>query len=113
MEEIDEALTTSQRLKRRAVMRQNRSKIRLAEAKSARKKAPKEVLVKRSIKAARELLSKKLAGGKSKSELSFSERERIEKKLASKKGAIKELAKKLFKVISAKEKAKFDKKQNT
>ena len=107
--DIEEALTASQRIKRGASMRKNKGKIARSKEKNSKKLAPKEVLVKRSLIAARKVMAKKLAGGKDVSGLSFSERERIEKALAKKKGKIKALAKKLFKDIMAKEKAKFSK----
>lgn len=64
----------------------------------------------RALKAARNLLFKKLTGQRSKDELSFSERSRIEKVLSKKQGKIKAIAKKILPKLIQKEKAKRAKK---
>ena len=94
------------RMKMKAAFRKNKAKIMLGRKKAAKKLASPEKLKKRAEKAARQILIKKILKQRSKDDLSFAGRASIEKKLASKKGAIKKIAKKLLPQIKAKDKAK-------
>lgn len=104
--EIDEALTTAQRLKMKAAFRKNKAKIALGKKKAATKLASPEKLKKKAQKQARDMLAKKMLKDKDKSELSFAGRQDLEKKLDKKKGAISKLAKKLLPQVKAADKAK-------
>ena len=105
-----EALTAIQRIKRRAIMRKSKAAIARGRRRSEKKKPTLKVMKNRALKAARNLLFKKLAGQRSKDELSFSERSRIEKVLSKKQGKIKAIAKKILPKLIQKEKAKRAKK---
>ena len=114
IEEIDtplvEALTAIQRIKRRALMRKSKAAIARGRKRAARRKPTIKVMKNRALKAARNLLAKKLAGGRSKAELSFAERNRIEKVLAKKQSKIKAIARKILPKLIKKEKEKQAKK---
>jgi len=107
---LDEALTAVQRIKRRAIMRKSKAAIARGRRRAEKKKPTLKVMKNRAMKAARNLLFKKLAGQRSKDELSFAERSRIEKVLSKKQGKIKAIAKKILPKLIQKEKAKRAKK---
>lgn len=102
----DEALTAVQRIKRRAIMRKSKAAIARGRRRAEKKKPTLKVMKNRAMKAARNLLFKKLAGSRSKDELSFAERSRIEKVLSKKQGKIKAIAKKILPKLIQKEKEK-------
>jgi hypothetical protein len=104
--DFSEAMSLQHRMKMKAAFRKNKAKIMLGRKKAAKKLASPEKLKKRAEKAARQILIKKILKQRSKDDLSFAGRASIEKKLASKKGAIKKIAKKLLPQIKAKDKAK-------
>lgn len=106
-EEIaNEALTNAQRIKAKATFRKNKSKIKRGREKAKRKLATPDKLLKRAQKAARKEVEKKLLKGKSKSDLSFSARQGLEKKVDKKKGVIKRVAKKLLPSVRKKDRSK-------
>lgn len=107
--EIREALNAQQRAKARATFRRSKAKIQRGRKKAAKKKASTEKLIKRAEKTARKMFIKKAAGGKDKDDLSFAQRQAIEKKVDKKKTAIKRLAKKLLPSIRKKELARLAK----
>jgi hypothetical protein len=96
--QIDEALTAQQRMKKRTQMRILAPKIAMAKKRNAKKMATKEKLEDRAKKQAKNMLVMKIAK-KPKSEMSFSERERVEARLAKMKTQINTIAKKLFKNV--------------
>jgi hypothetical protein len=104
--ELTEALTPQQRMKRRQIMRSLKSRIKLGRQRASRRRASTEVLRARALRAARNELTKRMTGGKSKGELSFGTRARIEKSLAQKKTMIKSLAQRLLSQVRAKENAR-------
>ena len=104
--ELDEALNLQQRMKAKQNFRKNKAKIAIGRKKAEKKIASPEKLMDRAMKAARKMVEKKLLQGKSKDELTFAAREALEKKLESKKGLIKKLAKKLLPKIKEKERNK-------
>lgn len=104
-----EALTAKQRMKMKIAMKKNKAKIALGRKKAAKKLASPDQLKKRSEKAARQLLLKKILKDRGKEDLSFSQRQEIEKKLDKKKAAIKKIAKKLLPTIKAKDRSKLKK----
>ena len=76
-----------------------------AREKSKRKIADKETLEKRAKNQAKKALEKKLSGGKSKSELSLSQRAQLEKRIKKKAKVIERGAKKLRKKVKADDRA--------
>lgn len=103
VENIDEALTMMQRIKRRIIMRKNKAKIAAGVRRAKRRRPTRAVFIKRANRAARTLLFKKLAGGRSKADLTYSERVRIEKLLAQKASTIQRLSRKLLPIIIKKD----------
>lgn len=104
-EDVDEALDIRQRLAKQRMFRRYKSKIKLGRDRAKRRMAKPDVLRKRSNKAARTLILKKLTKGLDKSELSFARRQEIEKRLE--KPAVKKriamLAKRMYKDVRKKE----------
>ena len=86
-------------------MRKIKHKIARGREKAARRMASKDTLEKRSLRQARINIFKKLTKGVDKSELSFSRRAEIEKRLGSPamKKKLKNIAKRLFKDVRKKE----------
>jgi hypothetical protein len=95
---VQEALSMSQRLKRKAAMRRAAPKIKAAKKRAEKKKASTATLKKRAKARAKAIMFKKLAK-KSKGSTSYAERGQIEKRLKKKKGAIDRLARKLVKQV--------------
>jgi hypothetical protein len=109
-ETIVEVLTIQQRMARRAAMRRLKSRIKVGRERAKRRRASNEVLKARARRAARNQLAKRLLGGKSKSEVSYAARSRVEKALSKQKNLINSLATKLLTQVRAKEVARFRKK---
>jgi hypothetical protein len=109
-ETIVEVLTIQQRMARRAAMRRLKSRIKVGRERAKRRRASNEVLKARARRAARNQLAKRLLGGKSKSEVSYAARSRVEKALSKQKNLINSLAAKLLTQVRAKEVARFRKK---
>jgi hypothetical protein len=101
-----EALTISQRQKRKAAFRKNKAKIMIARKKAAKKLASPEKLKQRAIVQARNIIIKKILKNKGKAELSFAAKAELEKKVKKKTGAIKKIAKKILPQIKQAEKAR-------
>lgn len=98
-EQLDEVLDASQRMKKKATMRRIKAKLKLGRKRAMKKRADPEKLKKRAARRARSAMFKKLAQGKSKSDMSMSDRKAIEKRLESKKGIIQRMAKKLLPTV--------------
>lgn len=94
----NEALTLQQRMKRSRSMKRLKSRIKIGRDRAKRKMANKGKLEKRSMRAARNLIVKKITKDIPKSELSFARRQEIEKRLdkPAVKARIKRLAKRMF-----------------
>ena len=75
-------LTIQQRMARRQAMRRLKSRIKVGRERAKRRRASNEVLKARARRAARNQLAKRLLGGKSKGEVSYAARSRVEKALA-------------------------------
>jgi hypothetical protein len=103
--EVDEALTVQQRIQRGRMMKRIKHKIKLGREKAKRRMASKDTLEKRSLRQARINIFKKLTKGMDKSELSFSRRAEIEKRLGSPtmKRKLAMMSKRLFKDVRKKE----------
>lgn len=104
-DDLSEALTVAQRMKRRQAMRKAKAKIQMGRRRAARRKPTRSVYIKRSERAARNIIFKKLSSGKSKEDMSYAARLSIEKRMKGKAGAIKKLAKKLLPNIIKQDKA--------
>ena len=111
--DANEALTMSQRQKRKASFRKNKAKIMMARKKAAKKMASPEKLKARATLAARNLIIKKILKNKSKDQLSFSARADLEKKVSKKAAAIKKIARKLLPQVKKADKAKFKNRNKT
>ena len=111
--DANEALTISQRQKRKASFRKNKAKIMIARKKASKKMASPEKLKGRAEKQARNLIIKKILKNKSKNDLSFAARVDLEKKVAKKSAAIKKIAKKLLPMVKKADRAKMKNKNKT
>lgn len=111
--ELDEAMSRAARIKRSKIMKRLQPKIKKAKERAAKKKASSDVIDKRAEKQAKEVLIKKWLKGKSKSDVPFAERERIEGKLKKSKKAVDRIKKKLVKDIRKQEAGKLAKKEST
>lgn len=99
VEQTDEALTHSQRIKASIRMKKMKNRIKIGRERAMRKTPTMDTIKKRANKQARILMMKKLTKGVSKDELSFSRRTDIEKRLAKKSAVIKRLAHKMIPAI--------------
>ncbi len=99
VEQTDEALTHSQRIKASIRMKKMKNRIKIGRERAMRKTTTMDTVKKRANRQARILMMKKLTKGASKDELSFSRRTDIEKRLAKKSAVIKRLAQKMIPAI--------------
>ena len=107
-EDVDEALTTQQRMKRAQIMKRNAKKIaKKKKIKERRMKTPEELKVK-ARKQARLIVFKKISKGRTPSELGRGERASVEKKVDKKKAAIGKIAKKILPKIKRAEKERIE-----
>ena len=106
----DEALSIAQRNKKSRIMKAKGKMIARKRALAMKKKASPEKMKQRSLKKARDFLTKKILKDKSKSDLSQSGRESLEKKLDKKKALIKKIAKKILPKVKAAETERMSKK---
>ena len=100
-----EALTVQQRIQRGRMMKKIKHKIKLGQKKAARRMASKDTLQKRSLRQARLNIFKKLTKGMDKSDLSYSRRSELEKRMGTPtmKRKMATMAKRLFKDVRKKE----------
>ena len=94
-EKVDEALTMTQRMQRKRQMKKYASRIKIGREKAMRRMADPKRLKRRAQKQARNMIAKKLAKG-SYSDLSFSRKQEIEKRLDKMQGKVSRLAKKML-----------------
>lgn len=106
---LDEDVSIQSRLKKKQVIRRNKSKLKLGRLRASKRVASKEVIKKRAMRAARSFMFKRLVKGKSKSELPYSTRQTFERMINKRKGAVKKLATRLTPKIR---KAEMDRKMN-
>lgn len=109
---LNEALTPAQRAKRARTMKRIAPKIARARKRAMKRRAGKEKLMQRAIKAARKMVEKKLLAGKDKADLAFAQRSALEKKVAKKKSAIQRIAKRLLPKIKKAETERLSNKKN-
>jgi len=96
IETQDEALSKAARAKKSRLMKMKGKMIAKKREISMKKKASPEKIKKRAMKKARDILAKKILKDRSKSDLSISGKEGLEKKLNAKTAIIKKIAKKLI-----------------
>jgi hypothetical protein len=96
--DVDEALTVSQRLQRKRAFKRLQPKIKLGRERAKRRIASKEKLQKRTMRAARAAILKKLTKDIPKSELTYARRQELEKRLEKPaiRNRIKQIAKKMY-----------------
>lgn len=102
--ELEEALTTQQRLQRSRQMKRYKSKVKIGRDRAMRKTADKGRIERRANKQARLQMFRKLSKGKSPSELSFAKRQEIEKRLNKMKDRISKISKRLIPQVRKMEK---------
>ena len=104
-EDVDEALTLQQRMKRSRLMKRLKTRIKIGRDRARRKMANKKTLEKRAMRQARAAIAKKLTRGIPKAELTFARKQEIEKRLdkPALKSRIKRIAKRIFKDVRKKE----------
>jgi len=99
VEQTDEALTNSQRIKASLRMKKMKSRIKRGRERAARRTPTMDVIQKRANRKARLILLKKMTKGADKSDMSFGRRADLEKRLSKKTALIGRLAKKLIPVV--------------
>lgn len=109
--QMDEALTVAQRLARSRIMKAKAGIIAKKREISMNRKATPEKLKLRALKKAKDIIRKKITSGKNPADLSFSEKERIEKMLKKKSAAIKNIAKKLLPMVKKGEEERLKKRR--
>ena len=92
----DEAMSKAARMKKSRLMKMKGKMIARKREISMKKKASPEKIKKRAMKTARDILTKKILKDRSKSDLSISGKEGLEKKLNAKAAVIKKIAKKII-----------------
>lgn len=107
-DDIDEALNLKQRMKAKQTFRKNKAKIAMGKKRAEKKIASPEKLKARARKGARKAVEKMILKNKSKEDLSFSQRQGLEKRVDAKKGVIDRIAKK---ILPAVKKAELEKKR--
>jgi len=117
---LDEVLSIQQRLKRKAMMKRIKGKIKLGRRRAKYKIANPEKLKKRSAKKAREIIRQRVAGslGKDYKKLPLAGRMQVDKKVEKKKDLIARLAKRMMPKVKKAEmervkKARSNKKEET
>ena len=100
-EDVDEALTLQQRMKRSRLMKRLKTRIKIGRDRARRKMANKKTLEKRAMRQARNQIAKKLTRGIPKRELTFARKQEIEKRLdkPALKNRIQRIAKRIFKDV--------------
>lgn len=103
---LSEALNVAQRVKRGNSMRRREAVLKNARKRVMNRHAEKSRLEKRSRKEAINKIKMKLAGGRSTDEMSYGDKARVEDILKTKKGAIKNLSRRLLNKVRDRENAR-------
>ena len=93
---LDEVMSKMVRMKRARMMKVKGKQIARKRKIAMKRKANPEKLKKRAMKKARDIVAKKILKDRSKSDLSISGKENLEKKLNKKKGIIAKIAKRIL-----------------
>jgi len=96
--DMEEALNIQQRMARSRLMKRMKAKIKIGRERAKRKMAPKEKLLKRANRKARDAIVRKITKDIPKSELTYARKQEIEKKLdkPQMKARIQRMARKMF-----------------
>jgi len=94
--EVDEALSTAQRLKKKQTMRKYKARLKLGRLRASKKTASRDVLKKRARRAARSAMFSRVSSGKAKGSLAYSARGSYEKMVNRRSAAINAIAKRLI-----------------
>ena len=108
---LDEIMSKAARMKRSRMMKMKGKMIARKRMISMKRKASPEKLKKRAMKKARDILAKKILKGRSKSDLSISGKENLEKRLAKKKLVIAKIAKRILPKVRKAENERLAKKR--
>lgn len=95
LQSLDEVLSYEGRMKRRAVMRKYRSKLRMKRARAVQKRASNEVIGHRARRMAVNTLKTRFSQGRNSSDLAVSEKQRIERMVAARKKLVDRLSTKM------------------
>ena len=101
--ELIESLTVDQRRKRGLIMRRNETKIQRAKELAKKRLASSDQLKKRAINKARDLIRRRLAGGKDYHSLTTAEKITIDKRMEKRKSAVNKLAKRIMNKVKTAE----------
>jgi hypothetical protein len=93
---LNEVLSVAARIKKRQQIRRYKSRMQIARKRSLRRRASNAVIGRRARRSAVTAVKTKLAGGRSMQSLTYSERSRVEKLAARRKGVIQRRARKLI-----------------
>lgn len=99
LQQLDEVLDTSARLKKRAAFKRRSARIALARKIQSKRLATPDRLKSRAKMRAKSLLIKRLYQGRSMSQIPLSQRQQVSKKLAMMKGSIKRISTKLLRRV--------------
>jgi hypothetical protein len=99
LQQIDEVLDTSARLKKRQAFIRRKARISLARKIQSKRLATPERIKARAKLRAKSLLIKRLFQGRTRSEIPLSQRAQVDKKLAMLKGAVKRISTKLIRRV--------------
>lgn len=95
-ETLAEVMSVAARIKRRQQVRRYKSRMQIARKRSLRRRASNSVIGRRARRSAVSSIKRKLAGGRSSKDLTYSERARVEKLVARRKGLVQRRARKLM-----------------
>ena len=95
-EDINEALSVAQRLKKKQQIRRYKAKMQIARKRSLKRRATNARLKSRARRTAVSNVKKKLSSGRNINKLSYAERARVEKLAARRKGMIQRQARRLI-----------------
>jgi len=101
--DLIESLTVDQRRKRGMIMRRNETKIQRAKELAKKRLASSDQLKKRAINKARDLIRRRLAGGKDYHSLTTAEKITIDKRMEKRKSAVNKLAKRIMNKVKTAE----------
>ena len=101
--ELIESLSVDQRRKRAMIMRRNETKIQRAKEIAKKRLASSDQLKKRAINKARDIIRRKLAGGKDYHTLTTAEKVTIDKRMEKRKSAVNKLAKRIMNKVKTAE----------
>jgi hypothetical protein len=107
-----EALNAAQRMAMSRAFKRNKHRVAIGRKKAERKTADRATIEKRAQKQARLAMLKKLTKGSDKSELSFAQRQAIEKRMDKMQAKIKMMAKRMIPKVRKDERERKQRKSN-